>query len=256
VSTPWTGPLHFSMLKTIAESPAHFRHACDVPISATAAMRLGTLVHWFLLGGPHTPIIFQGKARRGPIWDVFERAHRGKEIYTLAEYERAEPIAEAVRNHPLYPEWIEGGDHEIALEWEMGGYQFATRGVDILQRRTDTLVDFKTARSTEPEQLDAQSRRLHYPEQIACYDEACRQNGFEPSRHAIFAVETRPPYPCTVLVIPPSVLDQARKTVALWLERLRGCVLADFWPGYVQSPVEMSAGHVELVGVDELEEVG
>ena len=50
---PWTGPLSYSLLKLLDPelgSPAEFLHACHAPHTATDAMKLGTLVHWHLLG--------------------------------------------------------------------------------------------------------------------------------------------------------------------------------------------------------------
>jgi hypothetical protein len=42
---PRDGFLHFSTLKHMARSPAHYREACVAPFEPTPVMRLGTLVH-------------------------------------------------------------------------------------------------------------------------------------------------------------------------------------------------------------------
>lgn len=79
-----TGALHFSRLKLMALSPAHYKHAHR---EETRALGMGTAVHTLVLGGE--VIVYEGE-RKGSAWasfkaliagepfHVFDGPHRGK----------------------------------------------------------------------------------------------------------------------------------------------------------------------------------
>jgi hypothetical protein len=50
-------------------------------------------------------------------------------------------------------------------------------------------------------------------------------------------VEGPAPHDITVLVLSDRVLDEGRKCIAAWCEKLRACLEAGRWPGAVQSEV-------------------
>ena len=70
--------LHFSELKQIARSPAHFRAAILEPRASSPAQRFGILAHAATLGGE--VILFDGE-RRGNAWKAFEGIAAGKEFF-------------------------------------------------------------------------------------------------------------------------------------------------------------------------------
>jgi PDDEXK-like domain of unknown function (DUF3799) len=250
----WTGRLHFSTLKQMERSAAHFRHACLNPMEATAAMRVGTLVHHYLLGSSSPPVVYDG-TRRGKEWDAFLSSHQGAEIFTAKEGAEAREIADASRAHALFREWIGSAEHkELPLEWSMGGVEMATRGVDVLHQY-GLLVDLKTCRSSEPTAFERQATQLRYFEQLACYDAACRDNGFEPTAWALYAIESSPPYVPIVLTVSRERIQAARSIVDRWLQRLRVCLETNEWPGYVTAPVSASEAPITLEGLDDLPEV-
>ena len=59
------GCVHYSALRHMKQSPAHYRHYCETPFEPTPAMLLGTLVHVELFG--HQPgrtiAVWEGKRR-------------------------------------------------------------------------------------------------------------------------------------------------------------------------------------------------
>ena len=142
---PWTGPLSYSLLKLLDPelgSPAEFLHACRTSRVATDAMKLGSLVHWHLLGGPdhRRPLIYEASKTTGEgavkAWRAFQAAHAGEDIYGREDNADALDIAEAVRTAPhnaaVHAAWIAGAETEVTLAWELGGFAFATRGVDLV----------------------------------------------------------------------------------------------------------------------------
>ena len=75
-------PLHWSHLRNMARSPAHYRYNLDHPQEPTDAMRLGTLVHHIALVTPTRYRIWAGGRRAGKEWNEFqsETAAMGVEI--------------------------------------------------------------------------------------------------------------------------------------------------------------------------------
>jgi hypothetical protein len=239
-NVPWKGPLSYSLLKLISDSPAAFRHACEAGgIEVTEPMKLGTCAHWHLLGGPpeRKPLVYSQSKTRGEgavrAWREFQEAHQGEEIFSLEQWNEGLAISNAIRyadhNYERYNRWIAVGDHEVPLRWTRGGFDFATRGVDVL--RATELVDVKTARCVEPHALMRQAQRLHYPEQLALYRGAARANGYPVDTAAVFAVCSSPPYVTRVLRFSAEQIDAADATVDRWIDTVRRCVESDEWPG-------------------------
>jgi hypothetical protein len=243
--------VHFSDLKRMAQSPAHYRYHRDTPFAPTRAMRIGTLVDRMLLGG-ELPAIWSG-TRSGAKWQAFlasiEAKHgheASREICTQAEFDDAEPIAVAVRTQPehVVARAFLHGRHQVALEWEMMGLHCSTRGVDVVG--AGWISDLKVTQTTEPDRWAWHARRMHYDAQLAFYLEGCRQNGVDVSGGAfLVGVESSAPYPSTVLHLSDRAFDLGARKVHLWLERLRACLDADEWPGYAQGPIEMDAPEEE-----------
>ena len=269
-ATPWGHRLSFSLLKAIATSPAHFLAACSAEREPTPAMRRGTLVHWFLLGGPESrrPLIcpVDGtratkafKEWRDTVQLYDNPGDPDRETYTKAEADEARTIAHAAQHAPhnrdLFQEWIAGAsDTELPLAWTMGGIPFRTRGVDVLHRARGLLVDVKTCASAEPDAFAWEVRKRKYGAQLATYALGCEANGIPIRERALFAIETSAPYVVTVLRHPDAAFEQDKRTLALWIERVRGCQLAGHWPGYVSTAVDLETGPIELQGLDDLEE--
>lgn len=236
---PWPGALSYTLLKTIASSPAEFRLACSRGTTVTASMRLGTLIHWHVLGGPddrRPEVCPKPGTRATTAYKEWAKGYAPNvELYTQAESDEAREIGEALVSAPhnvaRFDKWIRGGEYEVPLEWERGGFQFSTRGVDVLHRGRALLVDLKSTRSVDPWALKRQARALHYPEQLALYRGAARANGWPVDTCAVFAGCTDDPYLTRVLTFTEDQLQAADANVGAWLTTLRTCLDTDVWPG-------------------------
>lgn len=241
--------LRFSLLKFLALSPKHFRHACLTPREATRGMRIGTGAHVQLLGQRpgHRVVCFDGEARRGKAWDAFDANHKliaeaegvQIDILTAPEWDEAAAISAAVRADTQAAILFEEGmRHEVPLEWEGGGFECATGGLDAVGRKK--LIDLKITNSVEPERCGKLAFNMLYPQQLAFYAEGCAANGIDISEGVFLVnVEARAPYDVTVFELTPETLDLGRKSLSLWRETLRNCALSDHWPGYTQSVIKL-----------------
>lgn len=225
--------LRFSTLKYMAQSPAHFRHACEHQLEPSRAMRIGTGTHAALLGG--SVAVYDG-TRRGKAWDAFAAENAGRDILSVDEHDIARSCADAVMRDPVAgPLFIGAGTNERMIEWEFGGVPFRSTPDRVLPDAT--LVELKTARTAEPGAFMRDAQRRHYHAQLAVYGEALASAGVTVRRSVIVAVETVAPFAVTVLDLSSDTLDIGYRTACLWLERYKVCAADGSWPSYSQAPV-------------------
>ena len=273
---PWSGRLSFSLLKTIAISPAHFLRACTAKRTSSTTMRRGTMAHLHLFGvhpDRPAPLFYRDDKVADPLaWRAFQADAKAKygpdvEIFSAKEDIEGKAIADAVKTAPhnraLWEQWIEGAEYEVPLEWDFCGFPFRTRGVDIVHHARRAIVDYKTARSTEPRKLAYAIRDYRYVEQLATYDDGMRaayQNestgevGFDAQEWAIFATDTVDPYVSTVVRIGRDQIVEARRTIFAWADLLHSCLAKNDWPGYEREPIDLDGGTIDMGEPDGFEE--
>lgn len=228
-------PLHFSLLKNLARSPAHLKAALEDPRATTRAMDLGAISHRMILGPRQEDgelVVWTGKVRRGKEWDAFQKEHESDVIVTAKDFYNAKRIAAAAQADPIAAELLEGARFEVPLAWEEAGFKFETSGIDILNGAV--LAELKTTTNVEPEKLKRHALQMLYHCQLELYRGALESTGQRIERVSILAVETTPPHVVTVLDLTPGLLAFARKNIVQWTERLKVCLSDDHWPGYLQ----------------------
>jgi hypothetical protein len=236
------GTVHFSELKRMALSPAHYAAAIKYGVEVTALMRAGSLTDCLLLTG-EKPIVFNGR-RQGGEWELFRSAHAGHDIYTRSEYEDAMEVVSFVRADPLAREFLGLNDElrrtQVPLKWQTNGVPRSTRGIDVLTRRR--LVDLKYTNSTKPSLFAWHAHNMLWHAQLADYQEACEQNGIDISEGIfLVGIESKLPYCVTVLKLTEEALEQGRKCIALWIEKFKSCERDKVWPGYTRVVEELDA---------------
>ena len=229
-----TGPLHWSTLRNMAESPAHCKHYMTHRTKPTPAMLFGTLVHFHCFGpGPYgAPVVYEEtKTRSGKKWDAFKAAHTKRDIVTRDEWDRAKECAEAVRADPVAGALLKVGKPEWTLEWMIGNR--ACRGTP--DRHDDAmLIDLKVSGVVNPSRFTGpygHARKQGWHGQMAWYNDAI---GTNPMTY-IIAVSPKPPFCPTVYELTDADLDSGRKFYRALLERFNACDESNQWPGYTQS---------------------
>ncbi len=245
-------PINFSTLKYIAQSPRHYQHALTTPVEPNAAMRIGTAVHYRVLGG--TPYqVFSG-TRRGKAWDEFEASSGGALILNAREAETAEKAAFSVLMGNLDAErLLSTCQKETPFDWTFCGRACHTRGVDF---HSDTVFgELKVSMTANPEKFWAHASKQGWFAQLAWYEEALRFVGGDHKRTAyIIAVEPKAPYLSTVFQVREADLEQGRRQIRGWMERLLQCEADDHWPGYAERIIELQPPAWALDAVDEDED--
>lgn len=234
--------ISMSRLKELRRSPLHYYHRLSNP-KDSAPMRLGTAAHAAVLEPERFERQFavwsrRGESgnlapRRGQYWDAFTAEHPGKTIITADEYELAVDIAKAVRSNPLAMRYLQTGDPEVTMQWEMAGGRRCRGRVDWLTRVDGIphLVGLKSARDCRHFKFGNQAAVLGYHLSWGFY-----RDGFfaikevEP-RVIEIVVESESPHAVAVYSIPQDIIDQGRDEYQNLMLRLAECESTGHFPG-------------------------
>ncbi len=227
-----------SSLKHMAKSPAHYLDARENGVSVSAAMRVGTIAHGLVLGGPRAPVVYHAE-RRGNAWKEFQADHPGREIVTIKEVEKSQAIADAIQRHPTASRLL-SGNREQELHWDING-RLCQSTPDAFTE--DHLTELKVTADSSPGKFPWHARRMGWLAQLSFYQAAIRHaHGFTPRDTYIVAAESKRPYPVTVYKLTAAALDQGERQWRAWWEQLMVCEAADHWPGYTEAVEDLDAG--------------
>lgn len=237
---PRTIPVRFSNLRHIARSPLHYLDAVQEDREDTLAMRLGRGAHALVLGVP--VVKWPGKQRRGKTWAAFQAEHEGAEILNEGEWEQAANMADAIRRHPIASELLLADSvvREHAFEWTWLKRRCSSRP-DARASDGRAVTDFKTTKNADPERFQRDAAFRAYNAQLAFYGLAVEHlTGRQPEDLYVVAVESKRPYPVTVLRLADSAREQGEKLCRVWMERLLVCEASNHWPAYTESIVDFT----------------
>lgn len=238
MSTPfWSNvPFRFSHLKAYGRSAMHGKHARlahkDDP---TNAMERGTAVHAILFG-TRKVVGYPGATRRGKEYEAFVAANSDSHVLTMAEYDKAMRMAEAVRACKVAEPMLKGITEQTMLFRWMGLECRATPDV----RGPDYLTELKTAQSSDPAKFLWHARRMQYHAQLRFQGFACEKHQTARIRdHWIVCVESDAPHPVTVFHVEPEALEEGEKNLILWAERAKASEASGYFPPYIDCPVPL-----------------
>jgi hypothetical protein len=234
-------PVYFSDLKHMAASPAHYQYAVEHRSEPTRAMVVGSVTDAIVFGAAGKVHVYKGR-RTGGDWVSFREAcPAGSIICSEAEYADAKGAADAVLADHIARAMIVGSHvrYQVPAQWRAYELECATRGFDVLCERDGYILDLKATTDSSPEALQRHVLRMFWHCQGHWYLEGARAQGMDVTRFYLCCVESTPPHPVTVVDLSPAYLRLAEKTLVRWTERLRGCIEANAWPGYVQTVTEL-----------------
>lgn len=240
------GRVHFSDLAEMRYSPAHYRYRVTTPKEKTRAMTVGALADAMILGGRGWSL-YPGKVRSGREWESFRAAHAGDVIGIASEVDEATDIAAAVLADETAQSLLRapGMQYQTCHQWSAFGLDCSCGvpgergGIDAHSLERRILIDLKVTVSAEPDKLMRHAYERMWHAQLAWYLEA--MTGLSSTWTAyLLCVEATAPHCVTVLRVPESILNDGRKSLTLWAERLRACEESGRWPGYTDSVVEMT----------------
>jgi hypothetical protein len=256
--------ISITRLKELRRSPMHYLYRLTNP-KQSDALTLGTATHVAALEPERFEsqfMVWQGvtasgraKPRSGKNWLSFKdaAAKAGQTILTAAEALEARTIARAVRSDPLALAYLEVGDPEVTLQWQVRG-RIARGRADWLTKvdGEPVIVGLKTARDARPIQFGNACAKLGYHLQWAFYYDGYEFITGRQARMVEIVVENAPPYAVVVYRIPDDVIQQGRDEYLVLLDQLDECERAGSWPGpstqeeYLTLPSWVYAAHDDL----------
>jgi hypothetical protein len=223
--------------KLLAPScPAKFKWERDNPPAPKKTFDFGHAAHKFALGdGPEIVVIDR------PRWDtdavkgeIALARERGAIPLKPHEYERVQAMADALRRHPeagplLQPD---SGFPEQSLYWTDPATGITCRARLDWWRHDGEPIDYKSAVTAEPEQLQRDFAKWGYHQQDDWYCTGLQALGYGDHVMRFVVQEKEPPYVVTVA----RVDTEARRIARLLNDTARHlyarCMETGHWPGY------------------------
>jgi hypothetical protein len=190
-------------------------------------MERGTAVHALLFGTKQV-VGYQG-TRRGKDYEAFADNHPDHEILTMAEYEKARRMADAVMACKLAEPLLKGTVEQTLLFKWMGLDCRVTPDV----RGADFVTELKSSSSSDPSKFIWHARRMAYHAQLRFQEYGCVANKHKVRDHFIVCVESDAPHPVTVFHLEPEAREEGEKLLTLWAERLKNSEASNVYPAYV-----------------------
>ena len=227
---------NWSSLKTMAESPAHYRHSLLTETrEQTDPMLVGEALHVATLEPAHLDerFICYPERRAGKDWDAFQAAYKTKKILTAKQWHDVQSMTAAVRRDPIAKKYIVGGEPEVTLRWttERDGYRVECKGrLDYLVPHAT--VDLKSAVDGSPDGFGRDAFKMLYHGQGAWYHDGLLLARGEDRPFVFVVVEKSPPYLVQVYTLEAADLLMGRELYEGLLDKREACRRADAWPGY------------------------
>lgn len=230
-------PVHFSTLKWIGRSPAHYRYYMENPSEPSKSMRLGAAIDALVFEHKHVAVS-PCATRRSKEWGSFVADNPGRIHITPSEESDALGMFNALRACKPAWELLNRGERQKTLTWQMNGRQ--CEGTPDLFS-FDVLLDLKSGITSDPALVPWQVVKLGYHAQLDWYANAIAYHlGARPKRCVLVFVEQSPPYVVTIFEATEADLLKGRKLWRLWFERLLVCEANNSWPGYCESVVPLN----------------
>ena len=240
------GRCHFSSLKHLKDSPAHYLWNITHPrTELTRPMLVGSITDAICFR--HRKIAVYDGIRRGKEWEAFREQHADEVVCNRAEHDDASGAALAVLHDPVSGPILEQPENQYqrVLQWEDWGLPCAAGiagaggrgGFDILNGKSGFIYDLKVTNDSSPRAIEKQIFSMSWHAQAAFYVDGAKALGMGPLDFALICVESTPPHPVTVVELDSALLDFGRRSLSMWTERLKQCEDADHWPGYVSEMI-------------------
>lgn len=255
------GPVHFSRLKKIRLSPAHYLEAEE---AATTSTRKGDGTHSVLLGSKPVVVFRDGvRNKKSAKWIDFQAEHEGKCILIPSEAGDVVGMRRSIERHGRALALLGQGAGDRAVREALIDWQFAGRacagtpdvvlldGLPAMRFRGrnypacegKVVVELKTSKTAAPWSFPWEARRYAYPTQVSWYKEGIERTPVYPAGEVsdafIVVVESTAPYPVTVFHVDPRALSKARMEWRGWMDRLLECERRGEFPAYTDDDVEL-----------------
>jgi exodeoxyribonuclease VIII len=241
------GRVHFSTLREMRKSPAHYKWACENKREQTRPMLLGSITDALVFG--HRKVApYAGDRRSKAAWGDFVNAHPGDICCTAPEIADAMPAVTSLRAHKEAWGYLHSEHAELqrVMLWEDHGLPCAAGvpgeggrgGFDVLDQADEMITDLKSTNDASPAGLERHILAMCWHAQGAWYVDGAAVQGMPRYGFRLVCVESSAPHVVTCVRLSPELLNLGRRLLRTWIERLKQCAEANHWPGYVEREYE------------------
>ena len=228
------GALHFSQLKEMGRSAAHYANAVKNGREDTEALMIGRAFHALTLQSIE-PVSFDFD-RRGKKWEEFQELHAGKILLKVADYDRVKRMRDSVYSNPAACEVLSRClGREVAKKWTRNGFPCAGR-IDAFG--PGALAELKSTRDASRRRFLWDAQKMAYHAQLAWYDAGLgtqvRELDTEWRDQYIIATENVAPFVTVVYQLDNLRIDQGNELIEEWLSKFGACMASNEWQGYTQ----------------------
>lgn len=257
--------INFSALKSMRKSPKQFKYDLENGTVSSVGKSLGTATHTAVLEPEKfndTYAVFEGKTRKGALWNKFEKENSHKIILKRQEAEHCLRVAREVRANPIVAHYLSKGTPEKTIQWKdkTTGLNLKAR-VDFLSEVDGklTILDLKGVSDIRNERFRIEAGRNFYHGQLAWYREGISNlyNG-EVADCLILGVEHKAPFDSAVFKMEEESLEHGWYDCFEMLQSVAKCRLENSWPGCYNSVQDLVIRKWELSSNPEndIEELG
>jgi len=209
-----------SMLSLLNKSPQHLQRMLEGHKEESSALNFGKAFHTIVLEPEkfETDIaVFEGKTRRGKVWEEFKEKNEGITIITEAEYKKILDM----RKHLVTPdesyEFIENSTHEVVNVWNTLNINCKGK-VDCVYDSNDKkiLIDVKTTQDASPDAFRRSAYKYGYHRQAAFYTDGMGADEFW-----FAVVEKEAPYRTGLYKASDEFLNNGRIEISKLMEKYR-----------------------------------
>jgi hypothetical protein len=244
------GRIHFSRLKLMSRSPAHY-HANVRKFSPSFA--LGRATHSYILEDESKLVVYEGRRYDGmkyPKSDGPVKAYldwkatvpSGVQIVSSAEMWDVRGMRMAIDRHPTARGLLTGFREEY-IQWESADGHPCAGTPDVWRIRDGQLdvTELKTDDCVEPGSFRSAALRYSYHAQLCWYATGIMLRSLDPpprlGKLSIVAVESSAPYCVTVVELDENDIAEGNALWRGWLARLAQCEALGEWPGYTSETI-------------------
>lgn len=193
-----------SMLGLLNKSPQHLLRYMQGHQQESKALDIGKAFHTMVLEPAkldNEVVVFDGKTRRGKVWDEFSLTNSEKTIVSTSEWNMINNMSNVLFENEEAMKFISESKHEVVEVWKddkwLGpnptNYKVDCKGkADMVMMNADgkkVLIDLKTTRDSSLEAFRRSAYNYGYDRQAAFY-----LDGFDADEFWFLVIEKENPY--------------------------------------------------------------
>ena len=254
-----------SLLKKVAQSPAHARWSMENPMEPSPALVIGDAVHALVLE-PHRFAEQYAEALDRPkrskadkeAWEEWYAANPNVTPLKPDEYAQVFAMSNSVLEHETAAELLNGAGHnELTMVWEDEASGALCKGradrVTTFEGGT-AIVDLKTTVDASPEGFAKSVARFGYDMQAAWYTEGANAIEKADRRFLFICVEKTAPYGVTVQELDAQDVALGAKLNRILLRRWIECANEGVFTAYPRGVIRQRVPAWRRSEIDKLEE--